>query len=91
MAITSDEFRVGVVGTEVAVTGSIGPVQVDWRLLVDGVEVDSPAAAGGYSLTGSLPDGCVVRASAHQSLLGPTNVVVRNDGVEMLDARGFVT
>ena len=90
MAITSDEFRVSVAGTEVAVTGSTGPVHATWRLLLDGVEVDSAAAAGDFTLTGSLPDGGVVRAAVHQSLLGPTHVVVRHDGVEVLDARGFV-
>ena len=90
MAITSDEFRVGVAGTEVAVTGSTGPVHATWRLLVDGVEVDSAAAAGDFTLTGSLPDGRAVTAAVHQSLLGPTRVVVQHAGTEVLQATGFV-
>ena len=90
MAITEDEFRTTVAGSEIVVTGSSGLVHATWRLLVDGVEVDSAAAAGDFTLRGALPDGSAVTAAVHQSLLGPTGVSISHDGAEVFTGTGFV-
>ncbi|WP_432573232.1 hypothetical protein [Kineococcus sp. SYSU DK005] len=90
MAITGDEFRTTVAGSEVVVIGSSGPVHATWRLLVEGVEVDSAAAAGEFTLKGALGDGSAVEAAVHQSLLGPTRVTIRHGGADVFTGTGFV-
>lgn len=90
MGLTSDEFTARIGDTEIAVTGTTGPVQATWRLLVDGVEADSAAAAGDFQLRGQLPDGTAVAVTVHQSLVGPTRVVISHQGIEVLNAKGFV-
>lgn len=90
MGITQDEYTVHVAGSTVAVTGTSGPVHATWTLVVDGREVDSAAAAGDFRLHGTLADGTAVEAAVNQSLLGPTRVVIRRQGTEVLEGRGFV-
>jgi hypothetical protein len=90
MGLTSDDFTTTIDGVDVRVTGDTGPVHATWRLLVDGVEVDSAAAAGDFRLRGQLPDGTAVEAAIRQSLIGPTRVVLTHQGTEVLDATGFV-
>lgn len=90
MAFTSDEFTARIGGSVVAVTGATGPVHATWTLLIDGVEADAAAAAGDFRLRGRLPDGSGVKAAVHQSLVGPTRVVICHEGTEVLSARGFV-
>jgi len=90
MGMTQVEHTVDVAGSTVAVTGTSGAVHATWTLLVDGRELDSAAAAGDFQLRGTLPDETEVRAAIHQSLLGPTRVVITHQDVEVLDAAGFV-
>jgi hypothetical protein len=90
MGLTRDEHRVKIGDHEVAVTARTGPVHANWKLLVDDAEVDSAAAAGDFKLRGHLPDGTGVEAQVHQSLVGPTEVVVLHDGTEVGRMEGFV-
>ena len=73
-----------------SVTGRTGPDHATWTLLLDGQEVDSAEAAGDFTLRGSLPDGTAVTAAVHQSLVGPTRVVVNHEGEEVASSSGFV-
>jgi hypothetical protein len=90
MALTSDEHRFEVGGSVVEVIGRTGPVHATWVLVLDGLEADSAKAAGDFTLRGDLPDGSQVRAQVHQSLLGPTEVVVQHQGEVVGRAKGFV-
>ena len=90
MGISQDEHRTTVAGHEVAVTASTGLVHATWRLSLDGVEVDSATASGDFTLTGTLPDGSTVTAAVHQSVLGPTGVVISHRGAEVFSGSGFV-
>ena len=88
--LTNDEFATTIDGVAVVVTGNTGPVHATWRLLISGTEVDSAAASGNFHLRGQLPDGSTVKAEIHQSMVGPTRVVVLHDGTEVLNSTGFV-
>lgn len=90
MGITADEHTVQVAGSTVAVTGTTGAVHSRWTLVIDGDPADSAAAAGDFRLRGTLPGGTAVDAAVHQSLLGPTRVVITHQGDMVLDADGFV-
>ena len=90
MGLTKDVYTVEVAGSRVTVTGTTGFVHATWTLLVDDSEVDTAAAAGDFRLRGELPDGTRVEAAVHQSLLGPTRVVITHDGTEVLAADGYV-
>ncbi|MEU4834961.1 hypothetical protein [Streptosporangium sp. NPDC023615] len=90
MSLTSDDYSVHVDGHTVAVTGKTGPVHARWVLTVDGREVDRAEAAGDFSLRGTLPNGSAVRAEVHQSLIGPTEVVVHHRDEEISRFHGFV-
>ncbi|MGC5014069.1 hypothetical protein ACLQ2R_25175 [Streptosporangium sp. DT93] len=90
MSLTSDDYSVHIDGHTVAVTGKTGPVQARWTLTVDGREVDHATASGDFSLRGTLPNGTAVRAEVHQSLIGPTEVVVYHGDVEISRFHGFV-
>jgi hypothetical protein len=88
--MTRDEYTVEVAGSTVAVTGTTGPVHATWTLLINGESVDSAAAAGDFHLRGTLADGTAVEAAVHQSLLGPTRVIITHQDTEVLNERGFV-
>jgi hypothetical protein len=90
VGLTNDTFETTIGDVTVIVTGDTGPVHATWRLLIGGTEVDSAAAAGDFKLRGPLPDGSVVEAAIHQSMVGPTRVVVTHGGTEVLDSTGFV-
>jgi hypothetical protein len=90
MGVLHDEHRIRIDGTQVAVKGKTGPVHATWTLSIAGDEVDRATAAGDFRLRGTLPDGTPVEAEVHQSLLGPTEVAVLRDGVELSRASGFV-
>ena len=90
MGFTSDEHSVTIGDSTVAVTGKTGPIYATWALLVDGQEVDSAKAAGDFTLRGALGDGSGVQAAVHQSLVGPTRVVITHDGAEVVQFKGFV-
>lgn len=90
MALTSDEHSVTICDSSVAVTGKSGPVHATWTLLVDEQEADSAKAAGDFTLKGVLGDGSQVEAAVHQSLVGPTRVVITHEGVEVAQFKGFV-
>lgn len=90
MSIASDEHSVKIGTSSVEVTARTGPVHATWKLLLDGDEADRASAAGDVTLRGSLPDGSPVVAHVHQSLFGPTEVVVEHDTTEVATFRGFV-
>jgi hypothetical protein len=90
MGLTTDVHDVDIEGVAVQVRGTTGAVHATWELLIAGEQVDSAAAAGDFTLTGALPDGSPVRAAVHQSLVGPTRVVVRHGEREVAEFRGFV-
>ncbi|GAA3033424.1 hypothetical protein GCM10017559_71020 [Streptosporangium longisporum] len=90
MSLTSDDYSVHIDGHTVEVTGKTGPVHARWALLVDGREIDSAKAAGDFTLKGTMPDGSAVRAEVHQSLMGPTEVVVHHRDQEVTRFHGFV-
>ncbi|MET0460365.1 MAG: hypothetical protein ABW122_01260 [Ilumatobacteraceae bacterium] len=90
MDLFHDDHRVDVAGHEVAVTAATGRVHARWSLAVDGVERDSAAAAGDFTLRTTLPDGSAVTARVHQSLLGPTRVTVLHGDEEIASMKGFV-
>lgn len=90
MGLTRDGHSVRIGDSVVAVTGKTGPVQATWTLLVDDKEADSAEASSDFSLKGSLPDGSAIEATVHQSLVGPTHVVILHDGVEVTKFNGFV-
>jgi hypothetical protein len=90
MALTSDEHVIEIDGISISVMGSTGPVHATWTLLVDGHEQDSAKAVGDFGLCGTLPDGSQVRAEVHQSLVGPTEVIVFYAGEEIHRSQGFV-
>jgi len=90
MSLTRDEHTVEIGDSTVTVTGRTGSVHATWALSVDGVEADSAAAAGEFTLTGTLADGSAVRATVRQSLLGPTEVTVSHDGADVATFEGFV-
>jgi hypothetical protein len=90
MGITRDEHTVEIAGSTVAVTGTTGAVHATWTLVIDGENVETAAAAGDFHLRGTLADGTAVKAAIHQSLVGPTRVVITHQDVEVLDERGFV-
>ncbi len=90
MALTSDEHVTEIDGVSVSVMGATGPVHATWTLLVDGQEQDSLKAAGDFRLRGALPDGSEVSAEVHQSLVGPTEVVIFHAGREIHRSEGFV-
>lgn len=90
MGFTSDEHSVTIGGSTVAVSGKSGPIHATWSLLVDDVVVDSAQASGDFHLTGALGDGSTVEIAVHQSLMGPTRVVISHDGLEVARFKGFV-
>ena len=91
MDLTRDEHHVRVAGAQVTVIGTSGPISATWRLLVDGAEVAREALRNGdHVLAGPLPDGTAVEAHVRQSIVGPTRVSVRHDGLEVLATTGFV-
>ncbi|GAT65924.1 hypothetical protein HS048_26465 [Planomonospora sp. ID91781] len=90
MSLTRDDHSVEIGGHTVSVTGGTGPVHATWVLLIDGREADRARAAGDFTLRGELPDGSAVRAAVHQSLVGPTEVVVHHGDEEVARFRGFV-
>lgn len=90
MSIIRDEHSVEVGGHTVAVTGVTGPTHATWTLLIDGREVDRARAAGDFNLRAELPDGSAIRASVFQSLLGPTEVGVHHQEIEVARFTGFV-
>jgi hypothetical protein len=90
MGLTRDDHSVEIGDTTVAVRGHTGPVHATWELVVDGETVDSAKAAGDFTLRGRLPDGSSVEALVHQSLMGPTRVVVEHAGDEVATFSGFV-
>ena len=90
MGLTKDEFSAAIGDTVVAVRGTSGAVHATWTLAIDGTEQDSATAAGDFRLRGRLPDGSEVEASVHQSLVGPTRVVIVHEGNEILNGEGFV-
>ena len=90
MKLTSDDHEVRIGDSTVVVTGRTGPVHATWTLTIDGAAADSAAAAGDFRLTAALPDGSAVIAEVHQSLLGPTAVVVLHSGDEVGRFKGFV-
>lgn len=74
----------------ITVTGTSGPIHATWTLLVNGQSADQAAAAGDFTLRGTLDDGSSVEVAVHQSLVGPTRVVVAHDGAEVRSFKGFV-
>lgn len=90
MSVTRDEHSVTIGESTVTVTGVTGAVHATWTLTIDGREADSAAAAGDFRLRGALGDGSGVEAAIHQSLLGPTEVVIRHRGTEVGQFTGFV-
>ncbi|MGH3566884.1 MAG: hypothetical protein ACRDRH_12800 [Pseudonocardia sp.] len=90
MSLIRDERSVQIGPSTVSVTGVTGPVHATWTLLVDGQEVDSAVAAGEFRLRGKLSDGSDVEAVVHQSLVGPTEVVINHGGGEVTRFKGFV-
>ena len=90
MSIRRDEHTVEIEGQRVAVTGKTGRVHATWKLLVDGEEADTAKAAGDFTLRGELSSGSPVEAAVHQSLVGPTEVVIRHKGEEVRRFEGFV-
>ncbi|MGH9269818.1 MAG: hypothetical protein ACRDZ2_00935 [Ilumatobacteraceae bacterium] len=77
-------------GHEIDITATAGAVQARWALSVDGVEVDTAAPAGDFTLRTTLADGTSVTVGVHQSLLGPTRVTVSHGGEEVASMKGFV-
>jgi hypothetical protein len=91
MDLTRDEHTVRVGDVTVSVTGTSGPISATWRLLLDDREVARQEMLDGdHVLAGALPDGSRLEAHVHQSIVGPTRVSVRHDGVEILATSGFV-
>ena len=90
MKLFRDDHRVDVGGHSIDITATTGFVHARWSLSVDGVEVDTAAAAGDFTLRTTLPDGTSVTVQVHQSLLGPTRVTVVHDGEEVASMKGFV-
>ncbi len=90
MGFTSDEHSVTIGGSTVVVNGKTGPVHATWALFVDEQEVDTAKAAGDFTLRGALGDGSGVEAAVHQSLVGPTRVVITHDGAVVAHFKGFV-
>ncbi|MGH3614260.1 MAG: hypothetical protein ACRDRK_17050 [Pseudonocardia sp.] len=91
MGLIRDERSVQIGSSTVSVTGMTGPVYATWVLLVDGQEVDSAVADGEFRLRGQLSDGSDVEAVVHQSLVGPTYVLINHRGDEVTRFEGFVT
>ena len=89
MSLTSDELSVQVDGHPVMVTGTSGLVHATWTLRIDGQD-DRAEAAGDFTLKGEMPDGTLLRAAVHQSLLGPAEVSIDHDGEEVARLKGFV-
>ncbi|MET0143469.1 MAG: hypothetical protein ABW328_01585 [Ilumatobacteraceae bacterium] len=85
-----DDHRVDVAGHDVAITATTGLVHAHWSLSLDGIEADTAAAAGDFTLRTTLPDGSALAAKVHQSLLGPTRVTVVHQDAEIASMRGFV-
>jgi hypothetical protein len=85
-----DEHAVVIDGHRVAVTGSTGLMHATWTLLIDGEPADTAKAAGDFKLRGSLGNGSRVEAAVHQSLVGPTWVVIRHEGEDVRRFTGFV-
>ena len=90
MRFTNDKHEVDIDGQTVAVTGKTGPVHATWTLLIDGERADTAKAAGDFTLRGNLSDGTSVEAAVHQSLVGPTEVVIRRAGEDVSRFKGFV-
>jgi hypothetical protein len=90
MRITKDAHETEIDGHLVAVTGTTGKVHATWRLSIDGEVSDSAKAAGDFTLRGTLPGGSPVEAVVHQSLLGPTEVVILHKQEEIGRFKGFV-
>jgi len=90
MDLFHDDHRVAVAGHDVAITATTGLVHARWSLAVDGVQVDTAAAAGDFTLRTTLADGTAMGAEVHQSLLGPTRVTVVHGDEEVASTKGFV-
>ncbi len=90
MNVTRDEHALEIEGQRVAVTGTTGPVHATWNLLIDGEEADTAKAAGDFTLRGKLSNGSPIEAAVHQSLVGPTEIVIRHEGEEVERFKGFV-
>ena len=90
MRLTKDEHTIEIDGQSVSVRGQTGRVHATWSLLVDGEQADSARAAGDFTLRGILADGSPVEAAVHQSLVGPTEVVIKRAGEDVGRFRGFV-
>jgi hypothetical protein len=90
MGLIRHEHSVEIDGHAITVAGRTGPVHAAWTLSVDGEVVDRASAAGDFVLRSALPDGAPIEAAVHQSLFGPTEVVVRRGGAERARSKGFV-
>ena len=90
MSLTKNEHTIEIDGHMVEVTGTTGPVHATWTLLIDGEAVDTAKAAGDFTLRGTLADGSPLEAAVHQSLVGPTEVVIRREGADLGRFTGFV-
>lgn len=90
MSLFRDDQMVSIGGSKVRVTGKTGAIHATWSLLIDEREVDSAKAAGDFILSGELDDGSRIEAAVHQSLVGPTAVVVSHEGSEVARFSGFV-
>ncbi len=90
MRFLKDDHTVEIDGHTVAVTGATGRVHATWTLLIDGEPADTAKAAGDFMLRGTLSDGSPVEAAVHQSLVGPTEVVIRHQGEDVERFTGFV-
>lgn len=90
MALTEDDHRIRIEGSEVRVVGSTGLIDPRWRLLIDDVEVDARAETGTFSLAGSLPGGGAIEAQVTQGSFGRTTVALLHEGEEVTRWKGLV-
>ncbi|MGH3011005.1 MAG: hypothetical protein ACRDMY_04040 [Gaiellaceae bacterium] len=90
MRLLKDDHTVEIDGHTVAVTGTTGPVHATWTLLIEDEPADTAKAAGDFMLRGTLPNGSAVEAAVHQSLVGPTEFVIRHQGEDVRRFTGFV-
>jgi hypothetical protein len=88
--LTRAQHSIQIGESTVSVTGTNGPVHATWTLHIDNVEVDQAKAAGDFTLRGQLADGTEVKAAVHQSMVGPTEVVIHHAEQEVARFQGFV-
>jgi hypothetical protein len=90
MSVIKDEHALEIEGQSVVVTGTTASVHAIWKLLIEGEEADTAKAAGDFTLKGSLSGGSPIEAAVHQSLVGPTEIVIRHGGEAVKGFKGFV-